>query len=673
MKKRSDKYGSEFGVTDLIAFLRRSIAPALMFAAVAAGFTFWKLSKNPSFSSSGLVMLETSQNNRVQAMADKMTGFGNYASFDSERMMETFLITITSRSFALDVAKNLLARKDADFVLSALGLSRPVNMEEMATSILSNLQYSRQASNVIRLTVSHRDPKVSEKLVNIFLDEVTKVTVQRDTLDILEAHEFLEDQIAEVEERMKGINRLLDGANGKAGVFASEAVNIFAQQASDIEKEILGYKVTLTEVNTAIKEVLDGGNPTGLGPIDKYGALSSLTRLEKEQKVLSLKIASSQKVLVSLKEDAKKLPDTKRYFENLFRRLDIEYQLVSDLKKELMSLSIQKISAQNKIKVLEHAYDGSARANMDMAMAILKRSVFAAIVALLLVFLIDVIRPVVYDNRSLAHVGIPYLGSIPNLSRERQRSLFNSISRVFDRPFKQRNLPKSVTKFIEFSPDSEQDILIKNLRMRISRYRGMDAQAPKVIAFTSGSSGEGKTFITASIGKSLVTSGKRVLLIDADIRSKSLSKIFALGDAKGLGEYLEEPLAIRQKPLVQKLQERLEVLPAGRCITNATEVISGRHFEEMVLALRDFYDYVLIDTPPALPYSEVIPVAQASDLVVLTTFVGKTTVNTVDHVVDKIRFGSTTPIGYVLNMNEREQLEGYYPYAVTPHSKRSVA
>jgi len=671
MKRKFDRHDSDFGLNDLLSFLRRAAIPAVVFAVAVAFFTYWKLSKNPSFSASGFIMLESSQSNKVQAMVDKITGFSNNNYYGTNHFAELMLMTLSSREFSASIAKSLMESKEFDFVAKAINVGDPKNVHSVTASINGSISYSRHAPSVIRITVSQKQPSDAEKLVNIFLNEVIKAYVGQESLEISEAHNFLEGQITLVEERMKTINAKIDGeSKGSGGLAKNDST--FPQRAAEIDRDILEYRLKLAEVNSSIREVKESASSNVYGVIDKYDTVTSLNRLEREKRVLELKLASSQKVLQAMKLEESRQPDSKRYFENLFRRLDIEYQLVSDLKKELMSLSVQRISAQNKVRVFESAYPGSARANLNMPTAILKRSIFAAIVALVLVFLGDVVRPIVHDNRSLSHAGISYLGSVPNLHHI-GNGLLSGIMRRYDNviPIGAKS-GTGAFKILDFSPDSQQDIVIKNLRMRMTRYRGLNGKTPKVICFVSAVSGEGKTFLSTSIGKSIASGGKRVLIIDADLRSKSASKSLGLGNEKGLGEYLESPLMDRPKPLVHRLSSRLEVLPAGNCMINATEAVSNQTFEEMVFAMREFYDYIVIDTPPALPYSEVVTVAHASDLVVLSTFVGRTPVRSVDHVIDKLRFACGTPIGYVLNMNNHEQVNSYYPYPSAKYGKQRV-
>lgn len=672
MKRKFDRQNSDFGLNDLISFLRRAMLPAIVFALAAASFTYWKLSKSPSFSASGFIMIESSQSNRVQAMANKITGLSSDAYLDSNYLVELLLMTLNSREFASSIAKSLAQSKDINFISEAIKVENPGDLHSFTEAIISSIAYSRHAPSVIRITVSQKSPEDAERLTNIFLKEVIAAIVYRESSEISEAHNFLEGQISLVEERMKVINARIDG-DGKSPGVLGKADSTFPQRAAEIDRDILEFRLKLAETNSSIKEVQESASASGYGAIDKYGSLSSLTRLEREKRVLELKIGSSLKVLAAMKNEESKQPDKKRFFENLFRRLDIEYQLVSDLKKELMSLSVQRISAQNRVRIFESAYPGSAQANLNMPTAILKRSIFAAIIALVLVFLGDVVRPIVHDNRSLSHVGISYLGSVPNLHQV-GHGVVSGIVDKFDNvlPFKSKT-GRATGRILDFSPDSQQDIVIKNLRMRMTRYKGLDGKSPKVICFVSAVSGEGKTFLSTSIGKSIASGGKRVLIVDADLRSKSASKSLGLGGEGGLGEYLESPSADRSKPLVQRLSNRLEVLPAGNCQLNATEAVSTQAFEEMIYAMREFYDYIIIDTPPALPYSEVVTVAQASDLVVLSTFAGKTPVRSVDHVVDKLRFGCSTPIGYVLNMNDAEQVDSYYPYPLSKYGKRAAA
>ena len=120
----------------------------------------------------------------------------------------------------------------------------------------------------------------------------------------------------------------------------------------------------------------------------------------------------------------------------------------------------------------------------------------------------------------------------------------------------------------------------------------------KVIVMTSCTQNEGKTRITLNLAISLAEIGKKVLLLDADLRkSVLLGRVDVEGGVKGLTHFLS-----KQEPLMNVMYAtnipNLHMIFAGLVPPNPAELLSDKYFDAMLNALRENYDYILIDSPP---------------------------------------------------------------------------
>ena len=120
----------------------------------------------------------------------------------------------------------------------------------------------------------------------------------------------------------------------------------------------------------------------------------------------------------------------------------------------------------------------------------------------------------------------------------------------------------------------------------------------KVIVMTSCTQNEGKTRITLNLAISLAEIGKKVLLLDADLRkSVLLGRVNVEGGVKGLTHFLS-----KQEPLMNVMYAtnipNLHMIFAGPVPPNPAELLSDKYFDAMLNALRENYDYILIDSPP---------------------------------------------------------------------------
>jgi polysaccharide biosynthesis transport protein len=152
--------------------------------------------------------------------------------------------------------------------------------------------------------------------------------------------------------------------------------------------------------------------------------------------------------------------------------------------------------------------------------------------------------------------------------------------------------------------------------VRTAVYFAAQADAKRVIQVTGPDQGSGKTTLTAHLAASIAQSGKRVLVMDADLRKPSQHKIYGVANDIGLTTVLAGRAgakeAIRSGPV-----PGLDVLPSGPVVSNPAELLSSPALQTLLGSVREQYDYVLIDTPPLLAVTDPSIVAHQADGVLL--------------------------------------------------------
>lgn len=153
----------------------------------------------------------------------------------------------------------------------------------------------------------------------------------------------------------------------------------------------------------------------------------------------------------------------------------------------------------------------------------------------------------------------------------------------------------------------------KSLRTNL-QFCGSDK---KVIAFTSCTENEGKTYVVMNLAIALAESGKKVLLIDADLRkSVMLGRVKVTQKIQGLSHFLS-----RQETLSEIIYTTnipyFNMIFAGPVPPNPSELLGGSYFKQMIESLRESCDYILIDTPPLGKVIDAAVIAKNCDGAVL--------------------------------------------------------
>jgi polysaccharide biosynthesis transport protein len=141
----------------------------------------------------------------------------------------------------------------------------------------------------------------------------------------------------------------------------------------------------------------------------------------------------------------------------------------------------------------------------------------------------------------------------------------------------------------------------------------------RVVMITSAVAGEGKTSVASHLATSLARSGLRTLLIDADLRSPSIHRLFSLPLAVGLSEVLRAEVEWASAIADTTLDE-LKVLTAGQCDRRTVSLLSQGSLGPFFAELKDQFDFVIIDSSPILPVADGLIIAQHTDAVLFSIF-----------------------------------------------------
>lgn len=183
----------------------------------------------------------------------------------------------------------------------------------------------------------------------------------------------------------------------------------------------------------------------------------------------------------------------------------------------------------------------------------------------------------------------------------------------------------------------------------------------KCIMITSAVPNEGKSFIAANIAKSIASGDKKVLLIDADMRNATLQKLFPLENRSGLSAIIASK-ADWKKSLNNTDNANLHIISSGRTPPNPTELLSSKQMKNMILEMKQDYDFIIIDTPPILPVSDAIALSAVVDGVLLVTRWGKTAKQLVIEAKHALTLANAPLIGAILNDVRPIYGEYYYNY-----------
>ena len=182
-------------------------------------------------------------------------------------------------------------------------------------------------------------------------------------------------------------------------------------------------------------------------------------------------------------------------------------------------------------------------------------------------------------------------------------------------------------------------------------------EGQRVVQVTSPEPGDGKSTLTANLAIAMAQSGKRVLLIDSDLRRPTIHSLFGLRRDIGVTEVLSGEIDLLTAAQ-QTVVDGLAVLTCGNLPSNPAELLASTRYAKMLRDAGQEFDIVLVDTPPLLAVSDPSIVAPNTDGLVLVLRMGKNKRNSARRVTELIDTNNIRVVGVVCNAT-CEVAEGY--------------
>jgi len=206
------------------------------------------------------------------------------------------------------------------------------------------------------------------------------------------------------------------------------------------------------------------------------------------------------------------------------------------------------------------------------------------------------------------------------------------------------------------SPIAEQ---FRTIRTNI-QFSSVDEELQTMIVTSSGPA-EGKSTTTANLAVVFAQQGKRVLLIDADLRKPTVHYTFRTENHIGLSNVLTRQASL-EEAVATTAQDKLWVLPSGPIPPNPSELLGSKGMTTLLEQAKDQYDVIILDTPPVLAVTDAQVLSNLADGVVLVVSSGKTEIDAAKKARELLDSAKARILGVVLNNKKVQDSQYYYYY-----------
>jgi tyrosine-protein kinase Etk/Wzc len=462
----------------------------------------------------------------------------------------------------------LLGNPGARFIVDR---SPTIDTIEQLQKKLSIAEKGKQ-SGIIGVTLEGPDPAKTAATLNEIGKEYVRQNVERKSAEAQKSLDFLEKQLpvmkAQLEQAEAKYNAL---RNSRGTVDLSEEAKSILQQSVLSQARLIELKQKRDELLTRFQET----NPLVQGVTQQMHTITN--------------------EIDSVNRQIRKMPSIEQDVLRLTRDVKVETDLYTSLLNSAQQLRLVKASKVGNVRLLDQAVPPLHPVRPQRRLII-----FAAVLLGLAAGVIGaLIKRSLFGGIEDPHeiedaLGLTVSAAIPH--SEKQVSLF-------------AQLQARVKKLTVLAIEDPADGAIEALRsFRTSLQFSLLSAKNKIVMITGPTPGVGKSFVSVNFAVVLAATGKRVLLIDGDIRKGYLHSYFGLDRKHGLSEVIVGQLS-KEDVVHKAVVENLDFISTGVLPPRPAELLGHENFAQILESAGAQYDYVVIDTAPILAVTDALVVA----------------------------------------------------------------
>lgn len=367
-------------------------------------------------------------------------------------------------------------------------------------------------------------------------------------------------------------------------------------------------------------------------------------------KAIDASLAELRSQYQDINDQIKALPEDQYEYFKMIQSVELDAKLYTSLVEYAQKLELTKAGTVGNVAIIDRAILPSAPAYPNKVKEISILGILSFALGVLGAHLFGMLLGNVRNPRQLEEItGAKILAVLPLANDQLNHD---------------SNEPYLLAK------DKPNAISVESLRsLRIAlQFALIEKAQQKSILITSAVSGQGKSFIASNLAFLISATGKKTLLIDADIRKGTVFRYFPIKRKEiGLSEVLQEKIELSSVVLSQ-LYPNLDILPAGNQAPNPGELFIEGKFKQIIEWAGERYDSVIVDSPPVLPVNDALVLSRVCDLTAFVARQEKISLHEIEESFAMFSKASALPDGIVFNCFTAPRLRygfrkyGYYAY-----------
>lgn len=609
--------------------------------------------------------------------------------------LETQVRVLQSRTLALGVIRRLGLGHNAEFMRDANRSFPSLQDTDPESVAVEALLYGLSVkpvknTRVVEVTFTGRDRNLNAQIVNALVDAFIDDNIRSRYEAANRAAKFLSTQLSELRTKVgESQQKLVAYEREHNIIMVDEKQNVVTAKLDDLNKQLTAAEENRME-KEATFQAISAGSLDRL-PEGKSGeALESLyirqAELKNEYAQATTTYGPNHPKVLELTNRLRAMDGSiQTELKRLRDRAELEYQVSLRRERKLRSAFEAQTAEANRLKestiqygLLKRESDAD-RQLYDNLEERMKEAGVAAGLRSTNIRLIDPAQakglPISPNFARTAYIGLfvafLFSAAVVGIRESMDRALRDpaevesftampSLAIIPQHHPSPRLLSTQLEDIIKVACLTEPKSAIAEAYRALGTSILLSSPELKTLLISSPLPGEGKTMTAANAAVVIAQQGKRVLLVDADLRKPGVHLEFGIANNSGLAELLSGSAA--EECAIQQLDRlsNLSIIAAGSSQAMAAEMLGSAKMRELMQSWRTRYDYVILDTPPMLAVTDAVRLSSQADSVLLVIRSGQTSRDALARACDLLNQASVPVLGIVVNAVSSRSAGSYY-------------
>ncbi len=516
----------------------------------------------------------------------------------------------------------LKARPKTHFIIQRQSLVNGIGQ------LKRNLTVSEKGKNtgILNFTMESPDPNFAARALNEIANIYVRMNVEQKSEEAKKTLDFLDKQLPQIKDQLEAATTALNEYRMRKG---SVDLNTETQSILTGVVDLKTQIILLQQKRDELRRRFTASHPSVIA-IDKQ-----IGRLQYQLALHNKKIEA--------------LPETQKVILRLSRDVKVNTELYTTLLNNAQTLRVAKAGTVGDVRIIDHAILPKSPIKPKKSVIIAVSGILGFIIGIVIAFIRKSFHRGIQDpNLIEKHLNVPVYATIPH---SKQQELLNT---DLNKPIENNDKIKLL------SLENKEDLAIESLRSLRTTLHFAFLETENNIIMIAGPSPEvGKTFVSANLATVLAATGKKILLIDGDLRKGQVNKIFSVKRETGLSELITKSItpaeAIHTVP-----KANIDFIPTGEIPPNPSELLLHENFGELLKEFSQKYDHIIIDSPPILAVTDACIIGRLASVTLMVVRAGSHPMRELEQSVKRLIQAGVNLKGIVFNdLPEKSSLYGY--------------